>query len=185
MFCSIGIPRHWIRNISFIGKSISEIITFEDKKEIIISKLDNYMIKHLENYNPLSITNLKDEKKFTGLSTERLQENAHILYISRLQHIITRIPDAGQHRRLKNYLNMKINRSIPEETTVTQPKSPSRLQTTVVTDEDTLPINVTSIKKRKTYTVSGSSSSSETMGGDLTSDMDTGAGMEDEELIAE
>lgn len=109
MFKSIAIPPHWVRNISFLGRSIMELTTFQDRKDEIISKLDKYEIHIMEGFDPLSTENLKDARKFSGLDEAQKKEMAERLYRTRLQKIIERLPKSGVQSRLRNFLNVTLN----------------------------------------------------------------------------
>lgn len=109
MFKSIGIKNNWVRNIQFIGRSVLEITTFEDRKSELVARLENYEIKIIEDFDPLSIENLKDDRKFSGLTNGEKKEMAVKLHRIRMEKTIDRLPKIGVHCRLRNFLNATIN----------------------------------------------------------------------------
>lgn len=111
MIKSIGIPTHWIRNISFIGRSIMELMTFQDRTEEIISKFETYEINYLQDYNPLSIDNIKDNTKFINLSVEDKQKLAEKLYYTRMEKTLERLPQTGINTRIRNFINSRLQQN--------------------------------------------------------------------------
>ena len=107
---TMGLQLRHIRNISFIGSCIMEITTFMDVKQNIIDTLSKYNITNLENFNPLSIENLKDDKKFSGLKTVAEKENAaKKLFTTRMLKTVERLPKTHINNRLRNYYISIIN----------------------------------------------------------------------------
>jgi hypothetical protein len=118
---TLGIPLPWVRNVSFIGKCVMEIDTFEDKRLAIISKLATREIKWLEHFNPRSPENLRDERKFSGKTKEEKEALAIDLYEARIQKTINRLPKRGEFNRYRNFLNSKIR---PKQQTPKRGTSP-------------------------------------------------------------
>ena len=114
MLKSIGIPLHWIRNIGFIGRSVMELTTFEDRQQDIISKLENYEILIIENFDPLSIDNLKDDRKYSGLTEAQKKEAAARLHRTRLLKTLDRLPKTPINNRLRNFFTFTLkNTELP------------------------------------------------------------------------
>jgi hypothetical protein len=109
VFRSIGIKTLWIRNIGFIGKSVMELLTFQNKKDEVVRVLEKYEIHLIENFDPLSLGNLKNEAKYAGLTVEEKKGLAEKLYKSRIEKTVERLPKTGIHNRLRNYLWSKIH----------------------------------------------------------------------------
>ena len=106
---TLGIDPSWVRNISFIGKCIMELSTFEDKKRDVINKLYTRNIKWLENYDPLSIENIRDEKKLAGLSKVEKEALACRMLRTRTQRILDRLPHKETvNRRHANMLTREV-----------------------------------------------------------------------------
>lgn len=137
LFKSIGIRLNWIRNISFIGRSILELITFEERKAIIISKLEKYKIIFDEKYDPLSTNNLKNEKKYGNLSEEQKIKVATSLYTKRLEKTLERLPKEGIHNRLKNFVQLRIRQSKKPQLVISaeQPGNPCPAQPLIPKDQ--------------------------------------------------
>ena len=103
-----GIELKWIRNISFIGRSILELISYADKQAIIVDSLAKFEISFIPDFNPLDSTNIKDEKKIHGMTPEEKQALSEKLFRKRLEHTLARLPKAAVHNRMRNYLQMKL-----------------------------------------------------------------------------
>lgn len=166
MFKSIGIEPRWVRNISFIGRSIMELITFEDKKLKIISLLENHEITWLEKFNPVSIDNIKNDTKYSGLTIQEKEILAKKLYTTRLQKTYDRLPKDGIHNRMRNYLNLQLN---PKQKRATGPEDTLenyiKAQETVVEEQATTqevedPVNIAPIDQEMQMEESESEGSS-------------------------
>jgi hypothetical protein len=108
VFRSIGIQPSWVRNISFIGKSIMELITFENKKIEIINLLEKYSINYMTNFNPKAPENIKNENINSTLTQKERELLAGTLHNNRLKKILERLPMTGVHNRLRNFLRKQI-----------------------------------------------------------------------------
>lgn len=128
----IGIPLSNIRNISFIGSSIMELLTFNDVKDMIIEKLAGIKVTNIPNFNPLSTENIKDSNKFAKVSTEDEKKVlAKKLYISRLRKTLERIPVDPKNNRLRNYYAVLIKQTDTQESTEQSTSSPQEVLTQV------------------------------------------------------
>jgi hypothetical protein len=107
---SLDIPLYCIRNISFIGKSVMEITTFLDMKDMIVSRLHAEDVVYIPDFDPLDISNLKDEGKFGNLKDESAKSDAsQKLYIRRLTLTLERLPKTARNTRLRNFYESIIN----------------------------------------------------------------------------
>ena len=119
LFKSIGITLSWIRNISFVGRSVMELITFEDKKVQVINYLEKYGIIFMPTFDPLSTENLKDSRKYAQIDDEKKKALAEQLYRKRMALTLARLPKNGVHSRMRNFLNTQLN---PAELTNVSPQ---------------------------------------------------------------
>jgi len=134
-FYSWNIPLRSIRNISFIGSHVMELLTFEDARCNIIDTLAKNDITYLPNFNPLSISNLKNNTKFGHVKTdEEKQALVQKLYKVRLQKTFERLPQDGRNNRLRNYIRSRMDHS---NTTNTCTTSTTSNTTTVTMDKPT------------------------------------------------
>jgi hypothetical protein len=123
-FKCIGIPLGSVRNISFIGSSIMELLTFNDAKDLIIEKLASIKVTNLANFDPLSIENIKNTNKFPKVITDEDKKAlAKKLYISRLKKSLERLPTDPRNNRLRNYYTLLIRNAEKGESTV--PSTPT------------------------------------------------------------
>lgn len=101
---SLAIPLYCIRNISFIGKSVMEITTFQDMKDFIISKLQEEDVVYIPDFDPLATSNLKDTVKFGNLQDDHAKsETSQKLYLRRLTLTLERLPKTTRNTRLRNF----------------------------------------------------------------------------------
>ena len=121
---TVGIRRGSIRNISFIGKSVMELMTFEDCRQEVIDKLASVNITQDRLFDPLSTENIKDERKMSpNMSEEDKQRLAEKFYRSRIEATIKRLPLDARENRLRNFLLSRLaprrstNDNIPTATT--------------------------------------------------------------------
>lgn len=101
---SLAIPLYCIRNISFIGKSVMEITTFQDMKDFIITKLQEEDVIYIPDFDPLATSNLKDTAKFGNLQDDHAKsETSQKLYLRRLTLTLERLPKTTRNTRLRNF----------------------------------------------------------------------------------
>lgn len=102
---TIGIKIGTVRNISFIGKSIMELITYEDNKDDIVTKLALRNISQDKYFDPLSIDNIKSPKHINeSMTQEEKQAIANRFYLNRLKAQIDRLPADRRQDRLRNFM---------------------------------------------------------------------------------
>ena len=117
---TVGIRPSSIRNISFIGKRVMELVTFEDVKEDCARRLATIGVTLEANFDPLSPSNIKNEKIMpASLSQEGREALAKKLYENRVQKALERIPKTPINNRLRNFLRSHLkgtNKTIAPET---------------------------------------------------------------------
>lgn len=104
-----GIKMGTLRNISFIGNSILELISFITEKEEIAQKLEAAGLKYERDFNMRSPDNVKSEWNVEASHTmEKRMELSEELRVRRLNRIYSKISDEPRNHRLKNFLSMVI-----------------------------------------------------------------------------
>ena len=107
---TLGIRLGSIRNISFVGKSLVEFITFEDAREEIVRKLAARNITEDKYFDPLSTENIKDARKLTPDMTENeKKELAERFYRNRVEATLKRLPLDARQNRLRNFLSSRLD----------------------------------------------------------------------------
>jgi len=91
-----GIDLQLIRNIQFIGKSVMEILTFNNYAKELIDVLVNNGYEHLADFNPLDTSNFKR-------LPEKTVEEATLAYIKRLEKTQERLPKSPHFKRLRRF----------------------------------------------------------------------------------
>jgi hypothetical protein len=101
----IGVNLNTVRNISYIGTNIIELIVFKDASDVVISafkKRDHF--NHLVDFDPLATDNLKGPK-FTGLSKEELSKRAKEACEKRTKTILDRLPSDRRFNNLRSFIS--------------------------------------------------------------------------------
>jgi hypothetical protein len=98
-YCDIRLSA--IRNISFIGRSVMQLLTFEDYEEELIGKMTKNEYVHLADFDPLSA----EAFKATGGS----ESMAIGKYLKKQKECLARLASFdGSYNRLKNFLLKEI-----------------------------------------------------------------------------
>lgn len=106
---TIGIRLGSVRNISFVGKSIMELITFEDAKDDIILKLAERNVTLDKYFDPLATDNVKNPTyQQDSMSEDEKRMLAERLYRNRIEAQIRRIPLEARQNRLRNFLASRV-----------------------------------------------------------------------------
>jgi hypothetical protein len=108
----LGVKEHWIRNISYVGSRIMELITFDDVKDEIILKLQKKNINLLKDFDPLSVNNVRNSAKFsTTKSNEGLLKLTKNMYVNRLKKTLEDLPKTPINNRLCNFQKSRIEKA--------------------------------------------------------------------------
>ena len=98
-----------IRNISFFGEDITEIITFEDYFEELVSKVCAHpKFEYLQEFNPLDASTVKDNPRQTFANDHERRITAAKMFVSRCVKELERVPSAPINSRLRNYMVSRI-----------------------------------------------------------------------------
>ena len=98
-----GIDPIIIRNISFVGADMLELIIFDTGKAQLIEALQKLKIEIVIDFNPLSSDNLKSER-FQKMESEEKKKAARDIFIKNQRKILERLPESRGFYNLKTYI---------------------------------------------------------------------------------